>query len=409
MTVTAPPQRPRPREHERPDDLEALIEEARRRARRRRLRNAAAAVAAAAIALGALAAWHAGSSGTSAQAIAPLALPKPKPIPLHPPPRNGEIAVVQGNDLIAVAPDGSRRRRLTTCPGPYADCNFGTFSWSPDGRSLVFLAGHIGGAFTLNSLSLYSVAAYGSPSRLVARCGDCNQYQELSWSPDGQRVVFAADNGLYVANVVSGLLRRIDLRAAERAALDGPGAGTTATWSPSGSSIAVAARNELYTVSPDGSGVARIAFIGGGVSDPKWSPDGTRLAFDSGDDLYVVDEDGSHLKLLLGGAYGSGPGVPTWSPDGRRILYFYTPGSPGSFRGEVWSMRADGSDRRLLYNGSCCVGEWHPPIWSPDGRWIAFSGATETSGVVVMDVRGTHRRKLLDLSSAVAWRPLPRS
>jgi len=26
-----------------------------------------------------------------------------------------------------------------------------------------------------------------------------------------------------------------------------------------------------------------------------------------------------------------------------------------------------------------------------------------------MDVRGTHRRKLLDLSSAVAWRPLPRS
>lgn len=155
--------------------------------------------------------------------------------------------------------------------------------------------------------------------------------------------------------------------------------------------------------------MARIAFIGGGVSDPKWSPDGTRLAFDSGDDLYVVEADGSHLKRLLGGAFGSGPGVPTWSPDGRRILYFYTPGSPDSFRGEVWSMRADGSDRRLLPNGSCCVGEWHPPIWSPDGRWIAFSGATETSGVVVMDVRGTHRRKLLDLSSAVAWRPLPRS
>ena len=219
--------------------------------------------------------------------------------------------MVQGNDLIAVAPHGSRRRRLTTCPGPYADCNFGAFSWSPDGRSLVFLAGHIGGAFTLSSLSLYSVAAYGSPPRLVARCGDCNQYQELSWSPDGQRVVFAADNGLYVENVVSGLLRRIDLRAAERAALDSPGAGMTATWSPSGKSIAVAARNELYTMSPNGSGVARIAFIGGGVSDPKWSPDGTRLAFDSGDDLYVVDDDGSHLELLLGGAFGSGPGVPT--------------------------------------------------------------------------------------------------
>src|SRR6478672_11344436 len=167
MTVTAPPQTPRPREPERPDDLEALIEEARRRARRRRLRNAAAAVAAAAIAIGAHA-WHARSSGTRPQANPPPALPKPNPIPLRPLPRNGEIAVVQGNDLIAVAPDGSRRRRLTTCPGPYADCNFGAFSWSPDGRSLVFLAGHIGGAFTPNSLSLYSVAVYGSPSRLVA-------------------------------------------------------------------------------------------------------------------------------------------------------------------------------------------------------------------------------------------------
>jgi Tol biopolymer transport system component len=71
-------------------------------------------------------------------------------------------------------------------------------------------------------------------------------------------------------------------------------------------------------------------------------------------------------------------------------------------------MKADGSDRRRLYRGSCCVGEWQPPIWSPDGRWIAFSGATETSGVVVMDARGTHRRRLLALSSFVAWQPRSR-
>jgi Tol biopolymer transport system component len=47
-------------------------------------------------------------------------------------------------------------------------------------------------------------------------------------------------------------------------------------------------------------------------------------------------------------------------------------------------------------------------MWSPDGRQIALSGATETDGVVVMDARGTRGRTLLDTSSAIAWQPLPR-
>jgi TolB protein len=272
---------------------------------------------------------------------------------------------------------------------------------------LAFLAGHFGGAITVSNLSLYAVGAEGSIARLLARCGQCNGYQELSWSPDGRRVLFSADNGLFVVNVSSGLLHRLDVAPAERAAMDGPGSGTSAVWSPNRSRIAFAARNGLYTARRDGSGVARIAERDG-LSDPKWSPDGTKLAFDGGDSVYVVDADGSHLKLLLDGAFGSGPGVPAWSPDGRQILYFYTPGSPNQFRGQVWSMRADGSDRVLLYNGGCCVGEWSPPIWSPDGSRIVISGVTENSGIVVMDARGQRRRKLLDLPSAVAWQPLPR-
>ncbi|HKA26291.1 MAG TPA: hypothetical protein VKD88_02895 [Gaiellaceae bacterium] len=408
MTVTAPPRPPPQAEPVKPEEQEALIKEARRRARLRRLRNGAAAVAAAAIAIGTFAAWHAGRNGTNANAAAkPTPLPTPKPVPLRPPPRNGEIAAVKGNDLVALRPDGSGARTLTACPGKVGDCNFGTFSWSPDGRMLAFLAGHFGGAITLANLSLYAVGAEGSLPRLLARCGDCNGYQQLSWSPDGRRVLFSADNGLFIVNVSSGLLHRLDVPPADRAAMDGPGVGTSGVWSPSGSRIAFAARDGLYTARRDGSGVARIVSRSG-LSDPKWSPDGTKLAFDGADSIYVVDADGSHLKLLLDGSFGSGPGVPAWSPDGRRILYFYTPGSPNQFRGQVWSMGADGSDRVLLYNGDCCVGAWSPPIWSPDGGQIAISGVTENTGIAVMDTRGQHRRKLLDLPSALAWQPLPR-
>src|SRR5262249_2350816 len=142
MTVTAPSRPPRQAEPAKPGEQEALIKEARRRARLRRMRNGAAAVVAAAIAIGTFAAWHAGRNGTNANAAAkPTPLPMPKPVPLRPPPRNAQIAAVKGNDLVALRPDGPGARTLTACPGKVGDCNFGTFSWSPDGRMLAFLAG----------------------------------------------------------------------------------------------------------------------------------------------------------------------------------------------------------------------------------------------------------------------------
>jgi Tol biopolymer transport system component len=404
MTVTAPPRPPSSPQPATPDDLEALIEEARRRARRRRLRNTAAAVAVGAILLGAIGAGHLGRHGSTAQI--PTRAPRPTPIPARPLPANGDIALVQRNTLVAKAPDGSRTRLLATCPGSRdGECDFGNFAWSPNGGFLVFLAGHFGGAVSPNNVALYVVGADGLGPRKLARCGNCNQWQRLSWSPDSRSVAFVADIGVYVVDVASGTVRRLDVPALLAA---GPGAGSTVAWSPGGSRIALTDGGDLYTVNPGGSGLARIATVGPDVSDVTWSPDGTKIAFDTGDNVYVVDAEGSHLRLLLGGALGSGPGVPAWSPDGHRILYFYTPGSPGRFRGEVWSMRADGSDRRRLYHAPCCVGEWRPPIWSPDGRWIAFAGASETSGVVVMDAGGMHRRRLLDLSSVVAWQPRPR-
>jgi Tol biopolymer transport system component len=163
----------------------------------------------------------------------------------------------------------------------------------------------------------------------------------------------------------------------------------------------------LYTIHPDGSGLTKIAAGGSGYA--QWSPDGQQIVFDNGpDSIAIVNADGSGLHVLLAGAKGSGPGAPSWSPDGRKLLYFSTPGRPGEYRAEVWTMNPDGSAKTLLYRSRCCVGSWAPPIWSPDGRQIAFS-ADSAGGTFLMNADGSGLRRINPATfPSLSWQPQPK-
>ena len=57
------------------------------------------------------------------------------------------------------------------------------------------------------------------------------------------------------------------------------------------------------------------------------------------------------------------------SPDGSQIVFLK--GAAIAEAGqEIWLMRADGSDQRKLM--SFPEGAFGSPVWSPDGRWIAY-------------------------------------
>jgi Tol biopolymer transport system component len=142
-----------------------------------------------------------------------------------------------------------------------------------------------------------------------------------------------------------------------------------------------------------------------GATDAAWSPDGERIAFDVGNDAYAAEANGSDRTLLVAGGRGSGPNLPAWSPDGRKLAYFMTPGTPAHFVAEVWTINSDGSGKRRLYRSACCVGFWAAPVWSPDGRQIAFS-ASSAGGTFVMNADGSRLHRVSTAwASQLAWRP----
>jgi hypothetical protein len=64
-----------------------------------------------------------------------------------------------------------------------------------------------------------------------------------------------------------------------------------------------------------------------------------------------------------------------------------------AFGSEVWTVSADGKLRQRLFQFGCCVETWALPVWSPDGKEIAFSANDEeTGGTFVVNADGSGSR-----------------
>jgi Tol biopolymer transport system component len=154
---------------------------------------------------------------------------------------------------------------------------------------------------------------------------------------------------------------------------------------------------------------SKIAFIRTSVD-----PDGEHRF-----ELHVMNADGSgswrletarltppaHVYELDTG--GGNPG-PVWSPDGRKIA-FVGMGDDGNV--DVYVVGADGLGLQRLTRHPGVDGN---PAWSPDGRTIAFTrrprewgAGTFRTHIYVMDADGSRQRRLAEgnVHFSVAWSP----
>lgn len=246
------------------------------------------------------------------------------------------------------------------------------------------------GASVLRSVGLRT----GATSTLT-RCDSCED-RLPAVSPGGRRIAFERTVLSDQSNAPDRqgvYVARIDGRRAKRvvANADSP------AWSPNGKALALVARDGIAVVRPSGRRVRRLTL--GLGSDLDWSRRG-QIVFAHrrrGSDIYVVDADGGRPRRLTRDGRSRDP---VWSPDGRAIAF--TRSTRGTYGQGVFVMDASGGRVRQIARGATT------PTWSPDGNAIAYSRGNR---IVVARQDGSRRRVVTRLTKVnrsivgMAWQP----
>jgi TolB protein len=234
--------------------------------------------------------------------------------------------------------DGSNKKRLTDDP----DDEFSP-SFSPDGKKITYLKGNYG-----RYGNLWVIDIDGSNKKMLAE-----RVSDPVWSPDSKKIA----SGTRIINVDGSgekLLTNISSKHS--------------SWSPDGKRIVFSSGfypdERIWIVNSDGSDLEQLTFGPESDAYPSFSPDGKKIAFFSElFSLRIMDVDGSNRRRLGGGnPYGASY---SWSTDGGWITYQ----AGGEWMSHIWIVNITDGNVTQLTNGD--VKDDHP-IWSPDGKKIAF-------------------------------------
>jgi Tol biopolymer transport system component len=299
-------------------------------------------------------------------------------------------------------PDGSGAQRLTN----FSEAA-GSPSWSPDGTKLVFLSEP-----SANYHNLYTINSDGTGQTTIANASASGfSNHRPAWSPDGTKIATihyaAGSTGSYSLWLMNpdgsggaALVQNIDSPDRNRL-----------SWSKDGNWLVFGKDGQVWRVKRDGTQLTQI------INNSGWEPDtgaatmnpgprGDAIVFvrpqpGSGGDsnIWIMDADGTNQTQLT--TFAGEDRLPEISPDGSKITYM----SVHNGQQQLWVMNSDGTNGLTLP----ISGNTQSPSWSPDGSLISYSNdSVDFWEVWVISVDGTNARRLTSHPGAAgrqAWSP----
>lgn len=122
------------------------------------------------------------------------------------------------------------------------------------------------------------------------------------------------------------------------------------------------------------------------VASISLSPSGNRVALEARGNIYSIPAKNGDTRMIVDDAVNR-ERTPIWSPNGRWIAYL----SDASGEEEIWiaPQRGDGAPRKLTSGGPHVI---ESIDWSPDSRWISIT--SRTGRMMIVDAESGQKKEV---------------
>ena len=269
-------------------------------------------------------------------------------------------------------------------------------AWSPKRNQIGYIDVVVTRHVPRNPLQIYMMdLAKESVTALTS--GDDKERIPLAWHPDGQKILFVTLS-LFDQEILGSDIFVMDNNGENIINLtQTPEMEMYASWSPDGGQIVFDREvgedeSAIFIMEADGQNPQRLTFEPGRNSALSWSPDGNKIAFlsyrNSASRIYTMDTNGQNVQQIAHNQREF-DGPPVWSPDGRWLAVMSGDNQGG------WGLYVtdpQGHNENLIVRLTripLSVLTWNRPAWSPDSQHLIYVVEEQNSeGLMKIQIDG---------------------